>query len=100
MVRLYDSEVSRIKFRHAVLATGSRPIPFPGTDFKTGGKIMSSTGALTLADIPDRLLVLGGGYVGLDLGTVYAALGSRVTLVEFMDRLLPGVDQDLVQPLN
>jgi dihydrolipoamide dehydrogenase len=61
---------------------------------------MSSTGALALADIPDRLLVLGGGYVGLELGTVYAALGSRVILVEFMDRLLPGVDQDLVQPLN
>jgi dihydrolipoamide dehydrogenase len=61
---------------------------------------MSSTGALALADIPDRLLVLGGGYVGLELGTVYAALGSRVTLVEFMDRLLPGVDQDLVEPLN
>jgi dihydrolipoamide dehydrogenase len=99
-VRLTDSEVSRIKFRHAVLATGSRPIPFPGTQFKTGSKIMSSTGALALTDIPERLLVLGGGYVGLELGTVYAALGSRVTLVEFMDRLLPGVDQDLVQPLN
>jgi len=100
IVRLTDSEVSRIKFRHAVLATGSRPISFPGTEFKTGGKIMSSTGALALADIPEKLLVLGGGYVGLELGTVYAALGSRVTLVEFMDRLLPGVDQDLVQPLN
>ena len=100
IVRLYDSEVSRIKFRHAVLATGSRPIPFPGTEFKAGGKIMNSTGALALADIPDRLLVLGGGYVGLELGTVYAALGSRITLVEFMDRLLPGVDQDLVEPLN
>ena len=99
-IRLHDSEVSRIKFQHAVLATGSRPIPFPGTDFKAGGKIMSSTGALDLADIPDKLLVLGGGYVGLELGTVYAALGSRVTLVEFMDRLLPGVDQDLVKPLN
>jgi len=99
-VRLFDSEVSRIKFRHAVLATGSRPIPFPSTEFKAGSKIMSSTGALALADIPDKLLVLGGGYVGLELGTVYAALGSRVTLVEFMDRLLPGVDQDLVQPLN
>jgi len=99
-VRLYDSEVSRIKFRHAVLATGSRPIPFPGTDFKSGGRIMSSTGALDLADIPDKLLVLGGGYVGLELGTVYAALGSKVTLVEFMDGLLPGVDRDLVQPLN
>jgi len=99
-VRLYDSEVSRIKFRHAVLAAGSRPIPFPGTDFKGGGKIMSSTGALALADVPARLLVLGGGYVGLELGSVYAALGSRVTLVEFMDRLLPGVDRDLVEPLN
>jgi dihydrolipoamide dehydrogenase len=100
VVRLHDSEVSRIKFRHAVLATGSRPIPFPGTDFKGGGKIMSSTGALALADVPGRLLVLGGGYVGLELGSVYAALGSRVTLVEFMDRLLPGVDRDLVEPLN
>ena len=100
VVRLYDSEVSRIKFRHAILATGSRPIPFAGTEFKAGSNIMSSTGALALADIPDKLLVLGGGYVGLELGTVYAALGSRVTLVEFMDQLLPGVDQDLVKPLN
>jgi dihydrolipoamide dehydrogenase len=99
-VRLHDSEVNRIKFRHAVLATGSRPIPLSGMDFKTGSKIMSSTGALALADIPEKLLVLGGGYVGLELGTVYAALGSKVTLVEFMDRLLPGVDQDLVEPLN
>ncbi|CAB1074684.1 Dihydrolipoamide dehydrogenase of pyruvate dehydrogenase complex (EC [Olavius algarvensis Delta 1 endosymbiont] len=100
MVRLYDSEVSRIKFRHAVLATGSRPIPLPGADFSPDGRIMSSTGALALADIPDKFLVVGGGYVGLELGTVYAALGSKVTLVEFMDRLLPGVDRDLVQPLN
>ena len=99
-VRLHDSEVSRIKFRHAILATGSRPIPFPGTDFQAGGRIMSSTGALSLKDIPQRLLVVGGGYVGLELGTVYAALGSQITLVEYMDRLLPGVDRDLVEPLN
>ena len=99
-VRVHDAEVSHIKFRHAVLATGSRPIPFPGADFKAGGRIMSSTGALALADIPQRLLVLGGGYVGLELGTVYAAFGARITLVETMDRLLPGVDQDLVEPLN
>jgi dihydrolipoyl dehydrogenase len=99
-VRLRDSEVSRIKFRNAIIATGSRPIPFPGTDFKAGGRIMDSTGALNLADIPPRLLVVGGGYVGLELGTVYAALGSQITLVEFMDRLLPGVDQDLVEPLH
>jgi dihydrolipoamide dehydrogenase len=99
-VRLRDSEVGRIKFRHAIVAAGSRPIPFPGTSFKTGGRIMSSTGALALADIPESLLILGGGYVGLELGTVYAALGSRVSLVELEDRLLPGVDQDLVQPLH
>ena len=61
---------------------------------------MGSTGALSLADIPPRLLVVGGGYVGLELGTVYAALGSQITLVETMDRLLPGVDQDLVEPLH
>jgi dihydrolipoamide dehydrogenase len=98
--RIHDAEVSHIKFRHAILATGSRPIPFPGTTFKAGGRIMSSTGALALADVPEKLLVLGGGYVGLELGTVYAALGSRVSLVELEDRLLAGVDQDLVEPLH
>jgi dihydrolipoamide dehydrogenase len=99
-VRLHDSEVSHIKFGHAILATGSYPTPFPGTEFKPGGRIMSSTGALALADIPESMLILGGGYVGLELGTVYAALGSRVSLVELEDRLLLGVDQDLVQPLH
>ena len=60
---------------------------------------MDSTAALALADVPERLLVIGGGYIGLELGQVYAALGSRVTLVEMTDGLLPGVDRDLVQPL-
>ncbi len=99
-VRLHDGEVSRIRFRHAIIATGSRPIPFPGSDFVPGRRIMSSTGALALADVPESLLVLGGGYVGLELGTVYAALGSRVSLVEREDRLLAGVDADLVAPLH
>jgi dihydrolipoamide dehydrogenase len=99
-VRLYDAEVSHIKFRHAIIATGSRPIAFPGTAFKPGSRIMSSTGALALADLPQRLLIIGGGYVGLELGTVYAALGSRVSLVELRDGLLPGVDADLVKPLQ
>lgn len=99
-VRVYDSEVSHIKFKYAIIATGSQPIAFPGTIFKTGGRIMSSTGALALADVPEKLLVLGGGYVGLELGMVYAALGSRVSLVELEDRLLAGVDRDLVEPLN
>ena len=98
--RIHDCEVNHIKFRHAILATGSQPIPFSQTTFKTGGRIISSTGALALADVPEKLLVLGGGYVGLELGTVYAALGSRVSLVELEDRLLAGVDQDLVQPLH
>ena len=89
-----------MKFRHAIIATGSRPIAFPGTEFKPGGRIMSSTGALALADVPQNLLIIGGGYVGLELGTVYAALGSRVSLVELADRLLPGVDSDLVEPLH
>ncbi len=99
-VRLHDSEVSHVKFRYAIVATGSYPTPFPGTEFKTGGRIMSSTGALALADIPESMLVIGGGYVGLELGTVYAALGSRISLVELEDRLLMGVDQDLVRPLH
>jgi dihydrolipoamide dehydrogenase len=99
-VRVYDGDVSHIKFRHAILATGSQPIPFPQTTFKTNGRIISSTGALALADVPENLLILGGGYVGLELGTVYATLGSRVSLVELEDRLLAGVDQDLVQPLH
>ena len=100
MARLYDADVSHIKFKHAIIATGSHPIAFPGTEFKSGGRIMSSTGALALADIPQTLLIIGGGYVGLELGTVYAALGSRVSLVELEDRLLLGVDRDLVEPLE
>jgi dihydrolipoamide dehydrogenase len=99
-VRIHEAEISRIRFRHAVIATGSRPIPFPGTEFTAGRRIMSSTGALSLADVPASLLILGGGYVGLELGTVYAAFGSRVSLVEQQDRLLPGVDADLVEPLH
>ncbi len=98
-VRVHGCDVSHIKFRYAILATGSQPVPFPNTAFKTGGRIMSSTGALALADVPGKLLILGGGYVGLELGTVYAALGSRISLVELEDRLLAGVDQDLVGPL-
>ena len=98
-VRLHESDVSHIKFRHAILATGSHPIPFPAVPFKKGGRVMNSTGGLALAEIPERLLVIGGGYVGLEIGSVYATLGSRVNLVELGDRLLPGVDADLVKPV-
>lgn len=95
-----EAEVSHIRFKHAIIATGSSPVPLPGTEFKEGGRIMSSAGALKLADIPDRLLVVGGGYVGAELGSVYAALGSKVTLVEMTDRLMPQADEELVDILS
>ncbi len=98
-VRIKGREALRVKFRHAVIATGSRATALPGVPFGQGGRIVSSTGALNLPDVPQDLLVVGGGYVGLELGMVYAALGSRITLVEMGDRLLPGVDRDLVAPL-
>ena len=101
-VRLYDSEsgISHIKFKHAIIATGSRPIPLPGSEFKPGSRIMDSGGALKLEEIPEKLLVVGGGYVGVEMGSVYASLGSHVTLIEMMDRIMPGADRDLVQPLQ
>lgn len=99
-VRLQEAEVGRIRFGKAVIATGSRVTGFPGVTLRKGGRIMTSTGALELAEIPDTLLVVGGGYVGLELGSVYASLGSRVTLVEMADALLPGADPDLVKPLR
>jgi dihydrolipoamide dehydrogenase len=98
-VRLSDSEVSHIKFRHAILAAGSKPAPFLGASFQRGSRIMDSAGAIDLADIPERLLILGGGYIALEMGTVYASLGSKVTLAVRGDRLLRGADPDLAVPL-
>jgi dihydrolipoamide dehydrogenase len=98
-VRLENSEVSQIRFRHAILATGSCSTPFRDIPFAMGSRIMDSAGALELADIPRSLLILGGGYIGLELGTVYAALGSRVTVAVRSDRLLRGADSDLVDVL-
>ncbi len=99
-VRLMESEIRRIQFQHAILATGSRPVTLPDVPVRKNGRVMTSTGALELADIPRTLLVIGGGYVGLELGSVYAALGSRVTVVEQSGRLLAGADVDLVEPLR
>jgi dihydrolipoamide dehydrogenase len=97
-LRVAGDEPQKIWFRHAIVATGSRPAPLPGVAV-TGDRVLDSTAALELPDVPERLLVVGGGYVGLELGQVYAALGSKVSLVEATDGLLPGVDRDLVQPL-
>ncbi len=95
--RVHVEDAGFIEYQHAIVATGSRPTPLPGTEF--GERIVSSDGALDLPDVPERLLVIGGGYIGLEMGTVYAALGSRVTLVEMLDRLMPNADADLVEPL-
>src|SRR5919109_430216 len=85
--------------RIAIDATGSAPAALPGIAV-TSDRVMDSTAALEIPDIPERLLVIGGGYIGLELGQVYAALGSAVTLVEMTDGLLPGADRDLVQWLG
>jgi dihydrolipoamide dehydrogenase len=99
-VRVQGSDISRFTFKHAIIATGSRATMLPGLEERRGGRIMNSTGALALADIPERLLVVGGGYVGVELGSLYASLGSRVTVVENGDRLMIGADSDLVQILS
>lgn len=87
----------RLEFEHAILATGSRPVKLPIAP--DSPRVMDSTRALELEEIPKTLLVVGGGYIGLELATVYAALGSKVSLVEMTDGLLPGADRDLVRPL-
>lgn len=97
---IYESDVSEdvLRFEHCILACGSRPALFgPLID---SPRIMNSTDALELPDVPEELLVIGGGYIGLELGTVYAHLGSRVTVVEATPGLLPGADRDLVAPLQ
>ena len=87
-----------IRYQAAIIAVGSRPAMPQAFDLRDT-RVMTSTEALELEEIPQRLLVIGGGYIGLELGTVYAALGSRVVLTEAMDTLLPGVDPDLVRPV-
>jgi dihydrolipoamide dehydrogenase len=89
---------TRCRFETAIVATGSTPFR-PSSLNLQSPRVMDSTGALKLEDIPPRLLVVGGGYIGLELGYVYAALGSKVTVVEMTDGLLPGADRDLVLPL-
>jgi dihydrolipoamide dehydrogenase len=88
-----------IKFRHCIIAAGSRPVAPPSFDMKHP-RMMDSTDALMLEEIPKRMLVIGGGIIGLEMATVYAALGARITIVEMMDRLMAGADADLVKPLR
>jgi dihydrolipoamide dehydrogenase len=94
-----DKTEITLTFDRIILATGSRPAIVPKLKLETP-RLMDSTGALNLEDIPASLLVVGGGYIGLELGSVYAALGTRVTVVEMLPGLLPGADRDLVLPLH
>ena len=88
-----------VSFDHAILATGSRAIRLAGIPYEDP-RVMDSTDALELVDVPARLLVIGGGIIGLELATAYDALGARVTVVELAGQLIPGCDPDLVEPLR
>ena len=93
-----QTQTDTLTFEHAIIATGSRPSTVPGLNLESP-RLMDSTSALEVPDIPGSLLVVGGGYIGLELGTVYAALGTKVTVVEMTSGLLPGADRDLVNVL-
>ena len=97
-----DGKMTKVGFDSAIIAAGSQATKFPGLSAETAAdeRIMDSTGALALADIPKRMLVIGGGIIGLEMGTVYDALGTKVSVVEFMDGLVTGCDRDLVRPLQ
>lgn len=93
-----DGSRQTITFDHCILATGSRPAIPPNMKLATD-RVMDSTGALAMADIPGSLLVVGGGYIGCELGSVYAALGTKVSVVEMTPTLVPGADRDLANVL-
>lgn len=94
-----DGGEEKLVFEKAILATGSRPSGVPGIDLQSS-RLWDSTRALALPNIPETMLVVGGGYIGLELGTVYASLGTKVSVVEMTSGLLPGVDRDLVSILS
>ncbi len=93
-----DGSTQLLRFAHCIIAAGSQPVKLPS--FPWGDpRVMDSTDALNLAEVPKKLLVVGGGIIGLEMATVYRALGAEVTVVEFMPQLIPGADADLVKPL-
>ncbi|MCL5260103.1 MAG: dihydrolipoyl dehydrogenase [Gammaproteobacteria bacterium] len=87
-----------VNFKNAIIATGSSPVKLPF--IPDDPRVIDSTAALLLTDIPKEMLVIGGGIIGLEMATVYNALGSKITVVEFMDQLVPGADKDVVKPLQ
>ncbi len=94
-----DAGVRSISFEHAVIACGSSPTRIPGLPYDDP-RIIDSTGALALADIPERMLIIGGGIIGMEMAALYAALGSSIDIVELLPGLIPGCDRDLVRPLQ
>jgi len=100
MLEVQGTEGSKkISFDHCIIAAGSQPARIPGFPYDDP-RLMDSTGALELKDVPKRLLVIGGGIIGLEMATVYDALGAKVSVVELMDGLIPGADRDIVKPLH
>jgi dihydrolipoamide dehydrogenase len=93
-----DVDGTEIAFAHCIVAAGSHAVGLPG--LPEDERIVDSTGALALPEVPERMLVIGGGIIGLEMATVYDALGSRVTVVEMLDQLIPGADPDVVKPLH
>ena len=93
-----EGKTQLLRFAHCIIAAGSQPVKLPSFPWDDP-RVMDSTDALNLADVPKKLLVVGGGIIGLEMATVYRALGSEVTVVEFMPQLMPGADLDLVKPL-
>jgi len=93
-----DGKTQLLRFEQCIIAAGSQAVKLPNFPWDDK-RVMDSTDALELAEVPGKLLVVGGGIIGLEMATVYAALGSKVTVVEFMDQLMPGADKDLVKPL-
>ncbi len=97
-LRAADGTTTMIGFDHCIIAAGSEPARIPG--LPDDPRVLDSTGALDLKDVPQRLLVIGGGIIGLEMACVYDALGARVSVVELTDTLMPGCDRDLVRPLE
>ncbi|CAN7252701.1 dihydrolipoyl dehydrogenase [Pseudoxanthomonas sp. LjRoot168] len=93
-----DGKAQLLRFEQCIIAAGSQAVKLPNFPWDDP-RVMDSTDALQLAEVPKKLLVVGGGIIGLEMATVYRALGSEVTVVEFMDQLMPGADKDLVKPL-
>ncbi|WP_095590814.1 dihydrolipoyl dehydrogenase [Actibacterium ureilyticum] len=100
MIEVQDEDgITKVSFDQCIIAAGSEPVKLPFVPHDDP-RVIDSTGALELREVPKRLLVLGGGIIGLEMGCVYDALGSKVTVVEFMDQIIPGADKDIVKPLH